>query len=139
MYARLLGLVFFVTTNVVADNSSIGLQLPSMGSSYSSDKIRAGDLECSHAIGGATNVEFGVTGVIQNAVTPFIGDENPNDPQSKDIGMYARIIIPLDAPKERLNCNKLYQLELQRRRIEVLKLQQELEALKALQKKGFEN
>ena len=59
--------------------------------------------------------------------------ENPDNPTSKDIGLYARIVIPLDAPRERVNCNMLYQLELERRRLEVMKLQQELENLKRLQ------
>ena len=62
------------------------------------------------------------------------------NPESKDIGVYARIVIPLDGPKERINCNTLYELELRKKRIEILKLQEELEALKQLnQPSGFEN
>jgi len=56
--------------------------------------------------------------------------------------VYARIIIPLDGPKERINCNDLYELELRKKRLEVLKLQQELEALRSLNANGgmqFEN
>ena len=54
--------------------------------------------------------------------------------------MYARIVIPLDKPKERINCNTLYQLELQQRRLEIQKLQKELENLRALQNDTeFEN
>ena len=120
-----------------ADNSSLNLQLPNAGSSYGTDKIRAGDFECSAAIGGATNFEFGATGIVNNAVTPF-GSEDPQNPQTKDIGLYARIVIPLDAPRQRVNCNDLYRLELERRRLEVMKLQQELENLRRLQG-GFEN
>jgi hypothetical protein len=115
----------------MADNSSLNLQLPNAGSSYGTDKIRAGDMECSASIGGATNLEMGVTGIVNNAVTPF-GNEDPQNPQTKDLGLYARIIIPLDAPRERVNCNTLYQLELQARRLEVQKLQQELENLRKL-------
>jgi len=121
----------------MADSSSLNLQLPNAGSSYGTDKIRAGDFECSAAIGGATNFEIGATGIVNNAVSPF-SSENPDNPTSKDIGLYARIVIPLDAPRERVNCNTLYQLELERRRLEVMKLQQELENLKKLQG-GFEN
>jgi hypothetical protein len=123
---------------VLADSSSLNLALPSMGSTYGTDSIRAGDLDCKNAIGGATNFELGVTGIVDNAVSPF-ESEDPLNPQTKDIGVYARIVIPLDAPKERINCNTLYQLELQRRRIEVQKLQQELENLRRLQKQAFEN
>jgi hypothetical protein len=121
----------------MADNSSLNLQLPNAGSSYGTDKIRAGDMECSASIGGATNFEIGATGIVNNATSPF-SSENPDNPTSKDIGLYARIVIPLDAPRERVNCNTLYQLELERRRLEVMKLQQELENLRKLQG-GFEN
>ena len=125
-------------TQVYADSSSLNLALPNMGSTYGSDKIRSGDLDCQNSIGGATNFELGVTGIIDNAVSPF-GSEDPVNPMTKDIGLYARIVIPLDAPKERINCNTLYQLELQRRRIELQKLQQELDNLRRLQKQAFEN
>ena len=121
----------------MADSSSLNLQLPNAGSSYGTDKIRAGDFECSAAIGGATNFEIGATGIVNNAVSPF-SSEDPNNPTTKDIGLYARIVIPLDAPRQRVNCNTLYQLELERRRLEVMKLQQELENLKRLQG-GFDN
>jgi hypothetical protein len=115
----------------MADNSSLNLQLPNAGSSYGTDKIRAGDMECSASIGGATNFEIGATGIVNNAVSPF-SSQDPNNPTTKDIGLYARIVIPLDAPRERVNCNTLYQLELQARRLEVQKLQQELENLRKL-------
>jgi len=51
----------------------------------------------------------------------------------RDVGVYAKITIPIGAPKERLNCNALYKLELQKKRLEVMKLQQEVAQLKALQ------
>ena len=121
-----------------ADSSSLNLAIPNMGSTYGTDSIRAGDLDCKNSIGGATNFELGVTSIIDNAVSPF-ESEDPLNPTTKDVGIYARIVIPLDAPKERINCNTLYQLELQRRRIEVQKLQQELENLRRLQKQAFEN
>ena len=131
-------LIIFGSAKAIADSSSLNLALPNMGTNYGTDSIRSGDLDCKNSIGGATNLELGVTGIIDNAVSPF-DSEDPLNPQSKDIGLYARIVIPLDAPKERINCNTLYQLELQRRRIEVQKLQQELNNLRKLQQKGFDN
>ena len=131
-------LIVIGSAKATADSSSLNLALPNMGTNYGTDSIRSGDLDCKNSIGGATNFELGVTGIIDNAVGPF-DSEDPLNPTSKDIGLYARIVIPLDAPKERINCNTLYQLELQRRRIEVQKLQQELENLRRLQKKQFEN
>ena len=135
---RLAVLPLLLCQVVMADSSSLNLALPSMGATYGTDSIRAGDLDCKNSIGGATNFELGVTGIVDNAVTPFTS-EDPNNPQTKDIGIYARIVIPLDAPKERINCNTLYQLELQRRRIEVMKLRQELDNLRKLQQQSFDN
>ena len=126
-------------STAMADNSAIGLQLPQMGQAYGQDSFRAGDLDCKNSIGGSTSLEFGVTGIIDNYESPFSGGR---DDSSRDIGVYARIVIPLDGPKERINCNTLYELELRKKRLEVLKLQQELEQLRALNASGgqqFEN
>jgi hypothetical protein len=121
----------------MAENSSLNLQMPSPGTQYGQDSIRSGEIDCKNAIGGSTNFEFGVTGIIDNYNSPF---SNDNGASTKDIGVYARITIPLDGPKERINCNSLYELELRKKRIEVLKLQEELEALKKLNaQSGFEN
>jgi len=129
----------FLSTQVIADSNSMSFSLPSMSSVSGSDSIRAGDLDCKNAIGGSTNFEIGMTGVINNAIVPIIGKEDPNNPQSKDIGLYARLVIPLDGPSERINCNTLYQLELQRRRLEVERLKQEIEYLKMIQNDGAFN
>jgi hypothetical protein len=129
-----------IPTLASADNSGLNLTLPSTPQAYGQDSIRAGELDCKNAIGGATNLEFGVTGIIDNHQGLF--GSNNGMPQEKDIGVYARIVIPLDGPKERINCNSLYQLELRKKRLEVLKLQQELEALRQLNQggnSGFEN
>ena len=130
-----------LSTQAVANSStSINLQLPSGGSAFGTDSIKAGDLDCSNSIGGATVFDVGLTGIVNNAVTPIIGKEDPNNPETKQLGVYARIVIPLDAPRERINCNTLYQLELQRRRLEVEKLRQEIELLKSMQQgDGFDN
>ena len=127
--------LLLLSSQVIADSSSMSFSMPSISSVSGSDSIRAGDLDCKNAIGGSTNFEIGMTGVINNAVVPIIGKEG-NDPQTKDIGLYARLIIPLDAPNERINCNTLYQLELQRRRLEVERLKQEIEYLKLMQENG---
>ena len=131
--------IAFACSPVIA-NSSLNLSLPGAGGSLGSDSFKAGDLDCKNSIGGATNFEIGFTGIVKNAIAPFFGKEDLNNPQSKDIGLYARITIPLDAPAERINCNILYQLELQRRRLEVQKLRQEIEMLKLIQNNTtFEN
>jgi len=131
--------LLLLATQTVADSNSMSFSLPSISSVSGSDSIRAGDLDCKNAIGGSTNFEVGMTGVINNAVVPIIGKKDNLNPETKDIGLYARIIIPLDGPKERINCNTLYQLELQRRRLEVERLKQEIEYLKMIQNEGAFN
>ena len=132
----------FLATSAIADSSSLNLQLPGATGSYGQDSIRAGDLDCKNSIGGSTNLEFGVTGIIDNYQSPFGGGSNFGE-TSRDIGVYARIVIPLDGPKERINCNSLYELELRKKRLEVLRLQEELDALRKLNANGgavkFEN
>lgn len=137
---RIVFLLSFISTVAFGASSGINLQLPSSPSTYGQDSFRAGDLDCKNAIGGSTNLEFGMTGIVDNA-TNIWESEDPNNPTTKDIGLYARIIIPLDGPKERINCNTLYELELQKKRLEVFKLKQEIENLKKLgnNKNNFEN
>ena len=137
---RIVFLLSFISTVAFGASSGINLQLPSSPSTYGQDSFRAGDLDCKNAIGGSTNLEFGMTGIVDNA-TNLWESEDPMNPTTKDIGLYARIIIPLDGPKERINCNTLYELELQKKRLEVFKLKQEIENLKKLgnNKNNFEN
>ena len=126
--------LMLISFNAFANNA-LSLQLPSMSNSYQSDKFRAGNLDCSNAIGGSTNLEFGMTGIVNNAM-----GEDVTNPTSKDVGLYARIVMPLNAPKERINCNTLYKLELRKKRLEVMKLEQELNTLRRLQlQSNFEN
>ena len=125
-------LFLLLTNTAYAQQSGLNLALPSSPGVYGQDSIRSSDgLDCKNAIGGATQLEFGVTGIIDNYESPFSSNRNGID-ESRDIGVYARIVIPLDKPKERINCNTLYELELRAKRIEVLKLQEELNALKRL-------
>ena len=124
----------------VSFSQSLNLNLPQSPSSYQSDRFRHGDLDCSNAIGGSTNLEFGVVGLLEQQQQPFdtIGNTSNNvfGDYQKDVGVYARITIPLDKPKERINCNTLYKLALERERLEVQRLKAEVEQLKRLQ---FEN
>jgi hypothetical protein len=122
----------------LADTSSLNLALPTSPQSFQTDRFRAGDMDCSSAIGSATNIEFGVVGVINegNQFAQQLLGQGPIYNDAKDIGVYGKITIPIGGPKERINCNVLYELELERRRLEIAKLKQEVEALRSLK---FEN
>jgi hypothetical protein len=128
-------LIFLVTGSAVfAESSSLNLALPSVPQNYQSDKFRAGELDCSNAIGSATNLEFGVTGLIRDD-DPYNNNRDPlYNSNSSDVGVYARITIPLGKKaKSRIDCNQLYELELKKKRLEVLKLENEIRQLKKLQ------
>lgn len=132
--------LLMIANTAFAENSGLNLQLPNAGMAYGQDSFRTGELDCKNSIGGSTNLEFGITGIIDNYESPW-GNSGYYD-SSRDIGIYARIVIPLDGPEERINCNTLYELELRIKRLEVLKLQEELEALRRLNASsagGFEN
>lgn len=129
-----------MSSSVFAQSNNLSLSLPSPPMNYQSDRFRAGNLDCSNAVGGGTNLEFGVTGVLNNVGNSI--DIYGNSLQSKDLGVYARLVIPLDKPKARINCDDLYQVELAQRRLEIQMLRDELEQLKNLQfssETGFEN
>ena len=138
-------ITMIVLSQRVIAQSSLNLAIPQAPQSFQSDRVRAGDVECSMAIGSSTNVEFGVVGILDQS-DPFSNQYVLSDPGFanqwssdrfiRDIGVYGQITIPIGAPKERLNCNELYKLELEKKRLEVMKLRQEIQQLRALQ---FEN
>lgn len=125
--------LLFLTSPALADSSSLNLALPSAPSAYGQDSFRSGEMDCKNSIGGGTNFEFGVTGIINNYDSPFSSNSSSVGDSTKDVGVFARITIPLDGPAERVNCNTLYELELKRKRLEIMKLEAELEQLRSLQ------
>ena len=132
--------LLLLCTQGMAESTSMSLSLPGSSSSNGNDSVSMDQMKCANSISGGTLFEVGMTGVINNAIAPLIGKQDPNNPQSKDIGLYARIIIPLDGPAERINCNSLYQLMLQKQRLEMTKLRQEINLLKEMQTNtSFEN
>lgn len=117
-------------------SSSLNLSIPTAPGSYQSDRFKSGDLDCSNAIWSATNLEFGVTGIIGKGYTdPLQGFVDTN--RVGDIGVFARIVIPLGKkPKSRVDCNRLYELELRKKQLEVMRLEQEIQQLRVLQFQG---
>ena len=130
-----------ISSSAVAETSSLNLNLPNSPKTFQQDRIRAGDLDCSNAIGSSTNLEFGVVGVL-NQNNPYEqalrygNDIRRNEDFVKDVGVYARINIPIGAPKERINCNRLFKIEIEKRELELQRLRQAVANLQTLQ---FEN
>lgn len=128
-YLLVLVLLLFYTP-AHADSASFNLSIPGMPQNYQSDRFRAGDLDCSNSIGSATQLEFGVTGILTK-------NSSFGTSEVGDVGVYSRIVIPLgNRVESRIDCNKLYELELRKKQLEVEKLEQELQQLRSLQ---FEN
>lgn len=119
---------------VYAATGALNLALPGTIGSYQSDSFRSDGMDCSMAIGSGTNVEFGVLGIISRPNNSIVTTDPYN--QTKDVGVYGRITIPIGAPKTRLDCSHLYQIELRKRQIELEKLERELQNLKNMR---FEN
>jgi hypothetical protein len=141
-------LLLIISGNAMAQSgsSSLNLAIPQAGGSYQSDRIRTGNTECQMAIGSATRVEFGVVGIL-NQNDPYNNSSLINNPNFtpdmyrnndfvRDVGVYARITIPIGAPRERLDCAQLYKIELEKQKLELFKLKQEIQQLRQLQ---FEN
>jgi hypothetical protein len=134
-------LLMVISNIAIADSGSLNLSLPNSNGSYASDRVRAGDVECQNAIGSATNLEFGVVGIINqngpfgNPSNSVVGDYDPEG-LVKDVGVYAKITIPLTGPRERINCNDLFKLEMEKKRMEIQRLKAEVSNLRALQFEG---
>lgn len=134
MKLRLAIILCLIGSYAGAESSSLSLALPGAPNSYQSDKFRAGELDCSNAIGSATNLEFGVTGLISEPDNFASVNNYINGGKTRDVGVYARITIPLGKrPSNRIDCNALFELEMKRKRLEIMRLEQELRQLRQLE------
>ena len=117
-----------------AQSSSLNLALPQAPQNYQSDKFRSGELDCSNAIGSATNLEIGVMGIIDKNYYDSMNNYINQGSNVGDVGVYARITIPLGKRAgPRIDCNRLYELELRRQQLEVMRLEREVQQLRQLQ------
>jgi len=114
-------------------SGSLSLAMPSAPQNYQSDRFRANNLDCSNAIGSSTNLEFGVMGLVNQGDYYDYLNNYINRP-FRDVGVFARIVIPLgQKPKNRIDCNTLFELEMRYRELEILKLERELQQLQSLE------
>lgn len=126
----IIGIVLVMFCNLsIAQNGSLNLSIPTAPGNYQSDRFRSGELDCSMAIGSGVNVEFGVVGVM-GATNPQAITTDLSATKTKDVGVYGRIVIPIGMPKGRVDCSILYSMELEKKRMEIQKLEIELNNLK---------
>ena len=126
----IIGIVLAMFCNLsIAQNGSLNLSIPTAPGNYQSDRFRSGELDCSMAIGSGVNMEFGVVGVL-GATNPQVVTTDLSASKTKDVGVYGRIVIPIGMPKGRVDCSILYNMELEKKRMEIQKLEAELQNLK---------
>jgi hypothetical protein len=88
-------------------NVNNGFQLPGVSLPQGTDEVRAADgTSCRSAVGGAgAYVDMGMIGKPNSAVA--------------DNNYYGRVVVPLGRAPKRLDCVKLYELEVERLKLEL--------------------
>lgn len=96
-------------TNFYQSNTQYGVALPNTSLPTGSDEVRAADgTSCRSAVGGdGAYMDTGVIG------SPGQGDSDFSG------AVYTRLVVPLGGRQKRLNCESLYELEIQRLRMEL--------------------
>jgi len=92
--------------------------LPSTISGGARDRIVTPErFECEMAISGKAQMEYGVAASNGNTTNSIV----PQNPTSSTVvtTVYGKITIPIGAPKSRIDCDRLYQLEVRRRELEI--------------------
>jgi hypothetical protein len=110
---------------VVAHAQSTGFYLPNATPSYGQDEFRASDgTSCRSTMeagtfatggnqsGGGSN--YGLPGYVSN-------------PTQGNIGVYGRFTWSLDAKPNRMDCTKLYELEIEKKQLELELLRQQVQ------------
>ena len=101
-----LSFVLALTSTVVVlgyapESLSAGIQIPSANSNFQSDEVNTSSgVRCRQAVGSPLSLDVGVIAT------------------QDDQGIYGRITIPIGAPK-RLDCSRLYDLEVERLKAEI--------------------
>ena len=100
-----------------------GFYLPTGVNSYGQDEFRAADgTTCRSTMDGTKRIELGAYGSgnrIDSNPYALPGYSYGNQGNGGNAGVYGRFSMSLDATPERMNCNALYKLELERRALEL--------------------
>ena len=111
----------------VSTNGQVGIVLPNNQQSFNHDEIRTSSgLSCRQAAGSSTNVEFGVVGSDEQFDRSSFDPTGESGTLNQRAAVYARITHSFGAPK-RLDCSRVYDLEVERLKaeIELLRLEQQ--------------
>ena len=93
-------LSILLVSHVAWGQGSLNLNIPQSSKTHGTDKIRAGNVDCQNSIGSGTNFEFGVVGIIEQGDEMYKPQiQTYEDQEFRDVGVYARINIPIGGPK----------------------------------------
>ena len=108
--------------------SATGMSIPSANVPSGYDRVTTTDgFTCESTIASDTYVQTGLIGTQQDSdYSPKAGKYSSNLSQRDEIGAYVQLVIPIGAKRERINCNRLYNLEISRLQAQIK--QMELEA-----------
>jgi hypothetical protein len=120
MKKYLLTLAFLGVTGAAHAQYGTSFIIPTAPANYGQDRVVVNGFECSSAVGTQKHFEVGALGQ-QSQYQQFGAGVNGGSTYAPATsgGAYARIVIPLDAPKQRPNCNRLYEIELEKRELEL--------------------
>lgn len=116
-----------VCVSTVAQAQS-GFSMPTGSASVGQDEFHAADgTSCRTTMDGMKRLEVGSYGSGGDNLSssaylygyPYGSSLGSRLPSQKSGGVYARFSMSLDASHNRMDCNKLYELELERRRLEI--------------------
>ena len=107
-----------------AEHAQLSLSIPYGSVGYGTDSISANGVNCSKAINGSAQFETGVLATQDRPTNQTIGATNNNDTRT---GLYARVIVPINPPKSRIDCSRLYEITLQRQQLELQALREQLQ------------
>ncbi len=95
-------------------SENYGVTLPQTVLPNGADEVRTADgTSCRSAVGGdGAYADFGVIGAPDNTNTAL-------DCGSGSVAVYGRVVVPLGGRSERLDCTKLYELEIQRLKMQL--------------------
>lgn len=100
-----------------------GFYLPSVSTSSGQDEFRAADgTTCRSTMDGTKRVEVG-TYANGGRGDPYgnygLSGYNTSTQSNSSAGVYGRLTVSLDASPSRIDCNRLYKLEIERRELEL--------------------
>jgi hypothetical protein len=111
--------------------SAQGVILPPSTPSFGQDEFHASDgTSCRSSMDGAKRIEaaaYGTGSRYNDHRREGLFNGFSQDP-TQNVGAYVRFSISLDARKKRMDCNRLYELELHKRELELNMMKQSLQA-----------